>query len=237
MKLPAPVCRQAGTGPGFREMKNIIRGSAFLPASCSRKAGHPSDLPARSPLMTQRKTQLVRIVVLLVTLILFSCGLSRETEKSPYDAQTYFSMGTVQLEKGENEQAIAFFNKSLELNPKYGDAYYNRGIAYRRQGLNELAISDFTKVLELNPKEARAYVNRGNAYFDKSRYDDAISDYTRALEIYPKDAIIHYNRSYAYYLKKDFDKSWEDVNKAKALGYRIPSDFLADLQKASGRQQ
>jgi tetratricopeptide (TPR) repeat protein len=191
----------------------------------------------RSPLMIHRKTQLVRIVVLLVIPFLFSCPLSRETEKKSYDAKTYFDMGTVQLEKGENEQAIAFFNKALEVNPKYVDAYYNRGIAYRRQGLNELAISDYTKTLELNPREARAYANRGNVYFDKGRHDDAISDYTKALEIDPKDAITYYNRSYAYYLKKDFDKSWEDVNKARALGYRIPSDFLADLQKASGRQQ
>jgi len=191
----------------------------------------------RYSLMIDKKTQFFRIVVLLVIAILFSCEHSRETEKTPYDANTYFNMGTVQLEKGQNEQAIVFFNKALDLNPKYVDAYYNRGIAYRRQGLNELAIADYTKTLELNPKEARAYANRGNVYLDKGRHDDAISDYTRALELDPKDAVIYYNRSYAYYLKKDFDKSWEDVNKARALGYRIPSDFLADLQKASGRQQ
>ncbi len=130
--------------------------------------------------MIPRKTQLVRIVALLVIPILLSCGLS-ETKKTPYDAETYFSMGTVQLEKGQNEQAIGFFNKALELNPKYVDAYYNRGIAYRRQGLNELAISDYTKTLELNPKEARAYVNRGNVYIAQGRLDDAISGSKRAL--------------------------------------------------------
>ena len=202
-----------------------------------QRAGVQACLPVRSLIMIPRKIQFVTIMVLFVIPILFSCQLSREAEKSPYDAETYFSMGTVQLEKGENEQAIAFFNRALELNPKYVDAYYNRGIAFRRQGLNELAISDYTKTLELNPKEARAYANRGNAYLDKGRHDNAISDYTRALEIYPNDATIYYNRSYAYYLKKDFDKSWDDVNKARTLGYRIPSDFLADLQKASGRQQ
>jgi tetratricopeptide (TPR) repeat protein len=188
--------------------------------------------------MTYKKTQFISLLAfLLVIPLLFSCQTSRETEKKTYDAKTYFDMGTVHLEKGENEQAIGLFNKAIEGNPKYVDAYYNRAIAFRRQGLNELAISDYTKALELNPKDARSYVNRGNVYLEKGRLDDAISDYTKALEVDPKDAIIYYNRSYAYYSKKDFDRSWEDVNKARALGYRIPSDFLADLQKASGRQQ
>ena len=206
------------------------------PALYDSIVNNPNPNTVRSSLMIHRKTQFVRIVVLLAIPILFSCEHSRETEKKPYDAKTYFDMGTVQLEKGENEQAIAFFNRALEVNPKYADAYYNRGIAYRRQGLNELAISDYTKTLDLNPKEARAYVNRGNIYFDKGRHDDAISDYTKALELDPKDARIYYNRGVAYYSKKDYNKSWEDVNKARAYGYPIPSDFMGDLQKASGRQ-
>ena len=187
--------------------------------------------------MRDRKVHLVKVAVLMVIPMLFSCGLSRKTEKPLYDAEAYFSLGTVQLDNGENEQAILFYNKALEINPSYAEAYLNRGIAYRRQGLIELAISDYTKSLELNPKDVRAYVNRGNAHLERSRYDNAISDYTTALEIDSRDARIYYNRSYAYYLKKDFDKSWEDVNKARTYGYPIPSDFLSDLQKASGRQQ
>ena len=187
--------------------------------------------------MRDRKVHLVKVAVLMVIPMLFSCGLSRKTEKPLYDAEAYFSLGTIQLDNGANEQAILFYNKALEVNPRYAEAYLNRGIAYRRQGLIELAINDYTKSLELNPKDARAYVNRGNAYVEKNRYDNAITDYTKALGIDPRDGRIYYSRSYAYYLKKDFDKSWEDVNQTRALGYPVPSDFLGDLQKASGRQQ
>jgi tetratricopeptide (TPR) repeat protein len=98
--------------------KSILHGSSVDNTS-------PNNV--RYSLMIDKKTQFFRIVVLLVIPILFSCEHSRETEKMPYDAATYFNMGTVQLEKGQNEQAIAFFKKRLSLNPKYVDAYYNRG--------------------------------------------------------------------------------------------------------------
>ena len=47
MKLPAPVCRQAGTGRGFREMKNMITGSAFLSVPAYRQEGGASSRLAR----------------------------------------------------------------------------------------------------------------------------------------------------------------------------------------------
>jgi len=56
------------------------------------------------------------------------------------------------------------------------------------------------------------------------------------LEINPKDSETYYNRGINYYFKREYDKSWEDMKKAQDLGYQIPSKFLDDLRKASGRQ-
>jgi len=50
-------------------------------------------------------------------------------------------------------------------------------------------------------------------------------------------ALAYGNRGRAYYFKKEYDKSWEDIKKAQALGYQIPSEFLDDLRKASGREK
>jgi len=48
----------------------------------------------------------------------------------------------------------------------------------------------------------------------------------------------YYHRSKAYFLKKDYDKSWIDIHRAQEIGCSIiDSDFLADLKKASRRQQ
>jgi tetratricopeptide (TPR) repeat protein len=86
-------------------------------------------------------------------------------------------------------------------------------------------------------RDAEAYYNRGVVYDKKGQHDQAISDYSRALEINLKDALACFNRARAYYFKKEYDKAWEDIKKAQDLGYQIPSDFLEDLRKASGREK
>ena len=50
-------------------------------------------------------------------------------------------------------------------------------------------------------------------------------------------ADVYYNRGIAYFYKKEYDNAWNDVKKATALGYKINSKFLKNLQEASGRER
>ncbi|HEY85645.1 MAG TPA: tetratricopeptide repeat protein [Chloroflexi bacterium] len=52
---------------------------------------------------------------------------------------------------GDLEQAIADYNKAIDLNPDYAAAYSNRGVAYYYSGDLEQAIADFERYLELAP--------------------------------------------------------------------------------------
>jgi len=81
-----------------------------------------------------------------------------------------------------------------------------------------------------------AYFNRGIAYGEKDQSDQAVDDFTKVLEIEPKAAGAYYYRATTYYSRKDYNNSWKDIKKAQDLGYKISSDFLDDLRKASGRQ-
>lgn len=114
-----------------------------------------------------------------------------------------------------------------EFKSKYDRQISNSHDAYGTPLKDEEAIKFF-----LDP-----YHNRGLAYEGEGKYDEAISVYSKALEIYPMDAWAYYRRGYTYYYKEEYDKSWEDINKAQALGYQIPVDFLNDLRHASGRQK
>src|SRR5271169_4806997 len=59
------------------------------------------------------------------------------------------------------DEAIADFNKVIELDPKYDKAYNDRGNTYLLKNLPDRAIADFDKAITLNPKNAHAYFNRG----------------------------------------------------------------------------
>jgi tetratricopeptide (TPR) repeat protein len=141
----------------------------------------------------------------------------------------------VHLMKEQYDQAISEACKAIELNARDSDAYNIRGVAYSMKGEPDPAISDFNKALEINPGQAGIHLNRGYAYYLKGQYDQAISDCTKAIEINPKDGHAYVDRGRYFYFQNEYDKSWEDMKRAQDLGESIPSDYLEDLRKASGR--
>jgi tetratricopeptide (TPR) repeat protein/predicted Ser/Thr protein kinase len=148
------------------------------------------------------------------------------------------------------DQAIADYNKAIDLNPKDVKAYNNRGNAYQdRKELNR-AIADFNEAIRLAPTTAAPYVNRGNAYvkmveraererspddFGKRNpaewrelIDRAIADFNEALRLEPLLSAAYYNRANAYYKSGKWDKAVADYaqvislypNDAEAYYYR-----------------
>ena len=163
---------------------------------------------------------------------------TKALEIDPKNHSFYCNRAIAFCLKEKYDEAISDCNKALEIAPRDAGAYNERGIAYARKGQYDQAISDYTKALEIDQKYAiKAYFNRGIAYADKGEYDLAISDFNEVIDINPTHDEAYYNRGRSYYLKKEYDKSWGDIKKAQSLGCPIPSEFLDDLRKASGRQE
>jgi tetratricopeptide (TPR) repeat protein len=159
----------------------------------------------------------------------------QEEKKDKFASQEASDQGVAYLDRQRYDEAIAEFNKAIEIDPDFADAYYNRGIANSKKGNLNQAISDYTKAIQINPNDSDSYYNRGLVYHKKNDFNQAISDYTKAIQISP-DATAYYNRALDYSLKKEYDYAWDDVRKAEALGYKVDTNFLEELKKASGRQ-
>jgi tetratricopeptide (TPR) repeat protein len=106
----------------------------------------------------------------------------------PDNANTYNNRGHAYFAKGDNDRAIADYNRAIELKPDHASAYNNRGRTYYAKGDNDRAIADYNRAIELKPDAAEAYYNRGIAYFAKGDKDQAIADYNRAIELKSDDA-------------------------------------------------
>jgi len=80
--------------------------------------------------------------------------------------------GFAKATKGDLDDAIADFNKAIELKPVFGSCYIFRGMAKR--GKNDLdgALADFTKAIEIKPSSAEAYANRAYVRQMKGDWDD-----------------------------------------------------------------
>jgi tetratricopeptide (TPR) repeat protein len=87
-----------------------------------------------------------------------------------------------------SEEAIAAFERTLELEPAAFDAYLYLGIIYRGAGDPDLGIEYFNKAMEVAATDealSTAYAERGLAHGNQGRYEESSADFATALTINP----------------------------------------------------
>ena len=110
----------------------------------------------------------------------------------------YANRGVAYAKLGKYKQAIADFDKVLEIDPVSARIYYERGLAQAMLGNYMQAINDYDSSIRINPRFAMAYSNRGSAYTSIGNRKKAILDYDKALQLNPQLASAYYNRGNAY---------------------------------------
>ncbi len=95
---------------------------------------------------------------------------SDSVRKSPHKARPYNNLGVIYSQQGNMAQALADYNKAIEIYPGYANAYNNRANVYFQQGDITQAIADYNKAIELDPSYADAYHNRALAYYQLRRH-------------------------------------------------------------------
>jgi tetratricopeptide (TPR) repeat protein len=141
-------------------------------------------------------------VILAVTLILIFCSLT----SCSTNPQQYLDSGDEYLKAGQTDEAIAQYNKALEINPELAKAYYTRGMAYRSEEKINEALQDFNKAIEINPDYAVAYHARSLVYSLLGKGDLAVQDMNHAIGldgnvvrgIDPGMALAYYKLGVAY---------------------------------------
>jgi len=127
------------------------------------------------------------IVGFVVLAVLASCGGGGET------AEKYMQAGFVNFQKQEYDQAIANFQKAVELEPRAAAGYNMLGMAYRfkatQLGIPELRakeIAAFQKALEIDPNHGVAMINLGVTYYGQGEKAKAAPLFKKALALNPQ---------------------------------------------------
>jgi Flp pilus assembly protein TadD len=71
----------------------------------------------------------------------------------------HYTLGNCLLQRGQVEEAIAQFQKALEIEPGYTEAHDNLGIAFLHKGQVNEAMAQFQKALELQPDNVEVQNN------------------------------------------------------------------------------
>ena len=138
------------------------------------------------------------------------------------DVSELFSRG-VALEEDPRDQlqAIAVYERVLELDPQHAAAHINLGtLYYNRQDYNA-AEEHYRSAIQIDPRYALAYFDLGNVLDETGRVADAIQTYLTALQLAPTYADAHYNLALAYEKMKESRKAlkhWQAYIKLDATG-------------------
>jgi preprotein translocase subunit SecA/nephrocystin-3 len=124
--------------------------------------------------------------------------LKQATEESA-KAPIYNQLGSTKKDQGEYQEAITFYEKSIEIEEKsiplrhqnLANSYNNIGLVYDSMGDYSKALSSYEKALAIkqqslppnHPSLGSSYNNIGNVYSKMGDYSKALSSHEKALEI------------------------------------------------------
>lgn len=118
------------------------------------------------------------------------------------------------------DEALADFNRAIDLDPHNAWAIASRGQAYQATERYDDALADLNRAIELRPEYTWAIVSRAETYLDMENDDDALADFNRAVDLDPQNTWAIVSRAQAYQSMKRNDEALADFNRAVDLDPR-----------------
>ena len=116
-----------------------------------------------------------------------------------------------------HEDALAAFDKALQVDPHNADAWISRSVELRMLNRDEDALAALDKAVELHPNNSHAWILRGMALARLYRDEEALTAYEKAVELDPKHAHAWVHRGIALGVLDRDEEALATFDKAIAL--------------------
>ena len=101
------------------------------------------------------------------------------------EAWEILNKGAALSSLGRTKEALACFDKVLEIMPRFDAGWLNKGVVLRKLGREKEALACYDKAIEINPNSSQAWYNRGLAQQNQEFLEEALASYERALDLNP----------------------------------------------------
>jgi tetratricopeptide (TPR) repeat protein len=115
---------------------------------------------------------------------------------------------------GRADEAIAHYQKAIQMQPDYAEASCNLANALIAKGDLDGAIARYTACLAALPDQEEARYNLASALLRRGRIDDAIIQYQKLLQAHPDSADAHANLGSAWLAKRRLHDAIIEYKKA-----------------------
>ena len=159
-------------------------------------------------------------------------------------AYAEFHIGGLHLKRGDLEEALTHYNRSIDLNGYETASFVNRAVTLMRMKRYDEAIRDFSQVIALDHLDARAYRDRGKLYFDGGLTELAEKDYSEAIRLDEGMEDAYIGRAACRVHRKDIDGAMQDLNfvinmnpqssagyRGRGLAFAAAGDYVSALRE------
>ncbi|HET7260009.1 MAG TPA: tetratricopeptide repeat protein [Candidatus Acidoferrum sp.] len=153
-------------------------------------------------------------------------------KQAPTFAEGFLNLGLVREEQSRHEEAIADFQKALQLKPRLRGANLFLGIAEYRISRLDASAAALRKETALSPKDANAWMWLGIVALEKGDGEEAVQALDQAAKLSPNNVDILYHRGRAHLFVSN--ESYARMFKADPKSWRI-RELLAEANAAADR--
>jgi len=97
----------------------------------------------------------------------------------------YHNIGRLYMSQEDNEQALVWLTKALEVNPNHLRAQFNQGVAAHRLQRYEEALAAYSRALAMNPADADTHANVGWILLKVGREAEGLRELQSAVRLDP----------------------------------------------------
>jgi tetratricopeptide (TPR) repeat protein len=127
------------------------------------------------------------------------------------------NLGTALLSQGRREEALATFDKAVQLKPDDADLWRNLGNVLADMGRPTDAILSFQHALKLNPRHWDAAHKAGLLLHQLGRFEEALVHFNMYDKMQPNHGTTLQMRALAMYALNRFEEGLRDIKRAHAL--------------------
>ena len=135
----------------------------------------------------------------------------------PELAKAHHARGVEWATLGRHDQAVADYDKALELDADVAGARHNRALSLAELGQHERAVADWTAALEEDPRGTRAYLGRAADYTALGDYARALADYEALIRLQPQSGDGYFGRGRVRFYSEDYLQAASDFIRAHRL--------------------
>ena len=150
-----------------------------------------------------------------------------EVHAEEMNAEHYAARAVRSVQDGNRAEALADFNKAVELASDKPIHYRNRAAFFALTKEWDKAIADYDMVLKLESNDPATRFNRGYAYIQLGKLDRALPDFDEVLQAQPDNDRALRFRAYIYAAQKQEANAVEDLTKLIRKNPNDPQNYKA----------